>query len=86
MHMVARLDEAERAAEAGADVIVAQGSEGGGHVGEIGDDRDRPPGRESRGSAAGRSPPAGFGDGAGLASALALGATAYCSARVPRHA
>ena len=34
MH-VARLDEAERA-EAGADVIAAQGSEGGGHVGEMG--------------------------------------------------
>src|SRR5256885_660557 len=36
MHMVPRVDDAVRAAEAGADVIVAQGSEGGGHVGEIG--------------------------------------------------
>jgi NAD(P)H-dependent flavin oxidoreductase YrpB (nitropropane dioxygenase family) len=36
MHMVSSIDEAKRAAEAGADVIVAQGSEGGGHVGLIG--------------------------------------------------
>jgi NAD(P)H-dependent flavin oxidoreductase YrpB (nitropropane dioxygenase family) len=36
IHMVARLDEAERAAEAGADVVVAQGTEGGGHVGVMG--------------------------------------------------
>jgi NAD(P)H-dependent flavin oxidoreductase YrpB (nitropropane dioxygenase family) len=36
MHMVPTVAEALRAAEAGADVIVAQGSEGGGHVGEIG--------------------------------------------------
>jgi NAD(P)H-dependent flavin oxidoreductase YrpB (nitropropane dioxygenase family) len=33
MHMVARLDDAKRAVQAGADSIVAQGSEGGGHVG-----------------------------------------------------
>ena len=36
MHMVSTAGEARRAAEAGADVIVAQGSEGGGHVGVIG--------------------------------------------------
>ena len=36
MHMVATLPDAVAAAEAGADVIVAQGTEGGGHVGEIG--------------------------------------------------
>jgi NAD(P)H-dependent flavin oxidoreductase YrpB (nitropropane dioxygenase family) len=35
MHMVAAVDEAVRAAEAGADVIVAQGTEGGGHVGTV---------------------------------------------------
>jgi NAD(P)H-dependent flavin oxidoreductase YrpB (nitropropane dioxygenase family) len=35
MHMVAGVDEAARAAEAGADVIVAQGTEGGGHVGTV---------------------------------------------------
>ncbi|MDR0360938.1 MAG: nitronate monooxygenase, partial [bacterium] len=35
MHMVSRVDEAERAAAAGADVIVAQGTEGGGHVGLV---------------------------------------------------
>ena len=36
MFMAGRVDEARRAAEAGADVIVAQGSEGGGHVGWMG--------------------------------------------------
>ena len=36
MHMVATLPEARRAAEAGADLIVAQGTDGGGHVGLIG--------------------------------------------------
>ena len=35
MHMVPQVPDAVRAAEAGADVIVAQGSEGGGHVGVI---------------------------------------------------
>jgi len=36
MHMVSTVHEAVRAAEAGADVIVAQGTEGGGHVGWMG--------------------------------------------------
>lgn len=36
LHMVSTVDDATRAAEAGADVIVAQGSEGGGHTGLIG--------------------------------------------------
>jgi NAD(P)H-dependent flavin oxidoreductase YrpB (nitropropane dioxygenase family) len=36
MHMVQSVPEARRAAEAGADVIVAQGSDGGGHVGLMG--------------------------------------------------
>jgi NAD(P)H-dependent flavin oxidoreductase YrpB (nitropropane dioxygenase family) len=36
MHMASTVEEARRAAEAGADVVVAQGSEGGGHVGLIG--------------------------------------------------
>lgn len=36
MHMVSTVAEAERAANAGADVIVAQGTEGGGHVGLLG--------------------------------------------------
>src|SRR5215472_13169969 len=35
VHMVAAVEEAVRAAEAGADVIVAQGTEGGGHVGTV---------------------------------------------------
>ena len=36
MHMVSTVHEAGRAAEAGADLIVAQGTEGGGHVGVMG--------------------------------------------------
>jgi len=36
MHMVSTVHEARRAADAGADVIAAQGSEGGGHVGLMG--------------------------------------------------
>src|SRR5207249_1361658 len=36
IHMVPVVEEAVRAAEAGADVIVAQGSDGGGHVGLVG--------------------------------------------------
>jgi NAD(P)H-dependent flavin oxidoreductase YrpB (nitropropane dioxygenase family) len=36
MHMVSTVAEARRAAAAGADVIVAQGTEGGGHVGLMG--------------------------------------------------
>ena len=34
--MAADVEDAERGAEAGADLIVAQGTEGGGHVGWIG--------------------------------------------------
>src|SRR5262245_5889022 len=73
MHMVARLDDAERAAEAGADVIVAQGSEGGGHVGEMGTTVIV---RQVVNAVAPLPVLAagGFGDGAGLASALVLGA------------
>jgi NAD(P)H-dependent flavin oxidoreductase YrpB (nitropropane dioxygenase family) len=36
MHQVSDVAEARRAAEAGADIIVAQGTEGGGHVGVMG--------------------------------------------------
>jgi NAD(P)H-dependent flavin oxidoreductase YrpB (nitropropane dioxygenase family) len=73
MHMVARLDDAERAAEAGADAIVAQGSEGGGHVGEMGTTVLV---RQVVKAVAPLPVVAagGFGDGPGLASALALGA------------
>ena len=35
MHMAASVDEATRAAQAGADLIVAQGTDGGGHVGTV---------------------------------------------------
>jgi NAD(P)H-dependent flavin oxidoreductase YrpB (nitropropane dioxygenase family) len=74
MHMVPRVEDAVRAAEAGADVIVAQGIDGGGHVGEIGTTvivrqvvRAVAPVPVL---AAG-----GFADGSGLAAALALGAS-----------
>jgi NAD(P)H-dependent flavin oxidoreductase YrpB (nitropropane dioxygenase family) len=36
LHMVASVSEARRAADSGADAIVAQGTEGGGHVGLMG--------------------------------------------------
>jgi NAD(P)H-dependent flavin oxidoreductase YrpB (nitropropane dioxygenase family) len=74
MHMVATLRDAERAAEAGADVIVAQGTEGGGHVGLMGTSVIVPQIAKAVAPipvlAAG-----GVADGAGLASALALGAS-----------
>jgi len=73
MHMVSTVSEAQRAAEAGADVIVAQGSEGGGHVGWMGTLPLVPMVVRTVAPipvlAAG-----GLADGAGLAAALALGA------------
>ena len=73
MHMVSGVPEAERAVEAGADVIVAQGTEGGGHVGWMGSMALVPMTVRAIAPipvlAAG-----GVADGAGLAAALALGA------------
>ena len=73
MHMVPRVDDAERAVAAGADVIVAQGNEGGGHIGELGTVVI------VRQVAKAVAPvpvlaAGGFTDGSGLAAALALGA------------
>jgi len=73
MHMVATLPDAEKAAAAGADVIAAQGTEGGGHVGTIGT------AVLVRMVARAVSPlpvlaAGGIADGAGLAAMLALGA------------
>ncbi len=73
MHMVPTAADAERAVEAGADVVVAQGNEGGGHIGEIGTVVI------VRQVAKAVAPvpvlaAGGFVDGAGLAAALALGA------------
>ena len=73
MHMVSRLQDAVRAAEAGADVIVAQGTEGGGHVGVMGTMALVP----QVVSAVAPKPvlaAGGIADGRGLAAALALGA------------
>lgn len=73
VHMVSTLAEARRGVAAGADVIVAQGSEGGGHVGVISTMVLAP--QVARAItpvpvlAAG-----GLADGAGLAAALMLGA------------
>lgn len=73
MHMVSGVPEAERAVAAGADVIVAQGTEGGGHVGWMGSMALVPMVVRAVAPrpvlAAG-----GVADGAGLAAALALGA------------
>jgi NAD(P)H-dependent flavin oxidoreductase YrpB (nitropropane dioxygenase family) len=73
MHMVSTVHEARRAAEAGADIIVAQGAEGGGHVGLMGTIVLVPQVVRAVAPlpvlAAG-----GIADGAGLAAALMLGA------------
>jgi NAD(P)H-dependent flavin oxidoreductase YrpB (nitropropane dioxygenase family) len=73
MHMVPVVEDAVRAADAGADVIVAQGNEGGGHIGEVASTVI------VRQVVKAVSPlpvlaAGGFVDGAGLAAALALGA------------
>ena len=71
--MVSTVHEARRAADAGADIVVAQGSEGGGHVGLIGSMVLVPQVVRAVAPlpvlAAG-----GIADGAGLAAALMLGA------------
>jgi len=73
MHMAGTVEEAARAAESGADVIVAQGSEGGGHVGWMNTMPLVPMVVDAVAPipvlAAG-----GIADGRGLAAALALGA------------
>ena len=83
MNMVGHPRHAEKAFEAGVDIVCAQGGEGGGHTGEISGNvlvpacvdvakRYRPPllgGREGMVVAAG-----GIWDGRGLAGALAMGA------------
>ena len=73
LHMVSTVPEAERAAEAGADAIVAQGTEGGGHVGLMGTMVLVPMVARAVAPvpviAAG-----GLANGAGLAAALMLGA------------
>jgi NAD(P)H-dependent flavin oxidoreductase YrpB (nitropropane dioxygenase family) len=72
-HMVSTVHEATRAAEAGADVIIAQGTEGGGHVGLMGTMVLVPQVVRAVAPlpvlAAG-----GIADGAGFAAALMLGA------------
>jgi NAD(P)H-dependent flavin oxidoreductase YrpB (nitropropane dioxygenase family) len=72
-HMAGSVPEAVRAAEAGADVIIAQGTEGGGHVGWMASMPLIPMIVDAVGPipvlAAG-----GFADGRGLVAALALGA------------
>jgi NAD(P)H-dependent flavin oxidoreductase YrpB (nitropropane dioxygenase family) len=73
MHMAGEVPEASRAAQAGADLIVAQGAEGGGHVGWMASMALVPMVVQAVAPipvvAAG-----GIADGRGLAAALALGA------------
>jgi NAD(P)H-dependent flavin oxidoreductase YrpB (nitropropane dioxygenase family) len=73
MHMAGEVPEAVRAAEAGADIIIAQGTEGGGHVGWMASMALVPMVVKAVAPipvlAAG-----GIADGSGLAAALALGA------------
>jgi len=72
-YMASAVPEAVRAAKAGADIIIAQGTEGGGHVGWMGSMPLIPMIVDAVGPipvlAAG-----GFADGRGLVAALALGA------------
>jgi NAD(P)H-dependent flavin oxidoreductase YrpB (nitropropane dioxygenase family) len=73
MQMVSTVAEAERVAAAGADIVVAQGTEGGGHVGLMG----TPPLVPMVARAVAPIPvlaAGGVADGAGLAASLALGA------------
>ena len=73
MHMVSTVAEAKAAARAGADIIVAQGTEGGGHIGVMG----TMPLVPMIVSAVAPIPvlaAGGVADGRGLAAALALGA------------
>jgi len=73
MHMVSTVAEAKSAAKAGVDVIVAQGTEGGGHIGLMG----TMPLVPMIVSAVAPVPvlaAGGVADGRGLAAALALGA------------
>lgn len=73
MHMVPRVSDAVKAAAAGADVIVAQGTDGGGHIGLMGTAVIVP-------AVTHEVTPipvlgaGGIADGAGLAAMLALGA------------
>jgi hypothetical protein len=83
MYMVGTVPEALRAKAAGADVIVAQGTEGGGHVGWMATMAVLPMIVDAVGStpviAAG-----GIADGRGLAAALALGAQGERIAAAPQ--
>jgi len=79
MHMVSTAAEARRAAQAGADVVVAQGSEGGGHVGLIGTIALVPMVVRAVRAVRDVAPipvlaAGGLATGSGLAAALALGA------------
>lgn len=73
MHMVATAEEARRAVDAGVDSVVAQGTEGGGHVGYVSTMALVPAVLDV---AQGRPVLAagGIADGRGLAAALAMGA------------
>jgi NAD(P)H-dependent flavin oxidoreductase YrpB (nitropropane dioxygenase family) len=73
-YMVSTVKEAERAVKAGTDIIIAQGSEGGGHVGWMGTMPFIPMVVDAVGDNVPVLAAGGFADGRGLVAALSLGA------------
>jgi NAD(P)H-dependent flavin oxidoreductase YrpB (nitropropane dioxygenase family) len=73
-YMVSTVKEAERAVKAGTDIIIAQGSESGGHVGWMGTMPFIPMVVDAVGDNVPVLAAGGFADGRGLVAALSLGA------------
>jgi enoyl-[acyl-carrier protein] reductase II len=74
MNMCGKVHHAERAVEAGCDVVVAQGTEAGGHTGQIATMALVPQVVDAVGAEVPVVAAGGIFDGRGLAAALALGA------------
>lgn len=74
VNMCGKVDHARRAVEAGCDLVVAQGTEAGGHTGQVATMPLVPQIVDAVGSAVPVVAAGGLFDGRGLAAALALGA------------